>query len=269
LKYIALVAALPPIPAGAYRDGTHALRCAQCFALWPCDAHGDTPMTAAHAVDALDTAQMGLELVPLGQPFIVDAVALERRGGPPTLEQCGTALERVKKVYCGVRYWLGDLLLLTEGLFAEEASQIIDQELLTEADVKAFTFVSKNVAPTTRSHALSWEHAKAVAPLKSAERQVEWLDRARGENWSPRKLATEIEKANATGKTELKFWLVVGPIPTEAKMETLAKKVEADGYGVKRQEKLKKVKTAKKAKKAITARKKRAGGKASQRRRTA
>jgi hypothetical protein len=208
----------------------------------------------------------GLELVPLGPPFVVDSAGLAQRGGPPTLEQCGSALRRITRIKDAVRFWRGDLMNLTEGLFAEEASQVIDSDLLDEAEAKAEMFVAKHVAPTTRAHAPSWEHAKVVAALK-AEKQVEWLDKARGEGWSARKLQTALAQAGAQGKTVMRFWLVV-ECGTEAKRDALGEKLEREGYGVKRQEAMRKVPKQKKSKKGpVTARAKRATPKASTRRR--
>lgn len=201
----------------------------------------------------------GFEIVPLGASFVVGSTALERRGpDAPTLYQCGAALRRVTKIIAFDRFWRGDLLNLTEGLFAEEASQVIDHELMDEADVKIERLVSAKVAPTTRSHAQSWDHARAVVNLKS-DKQVEWLDKSRGEGWSARKLATELAKAAAGGKTVMRFWLVV-ECGTEAKRDKLAETLTADGFAVKRQEGMKKVRKPKRAKKGpVTAQKKRRG----------
>lgn len=214
------------------------------------------------AAAEVDRDLPGLELVPLGPPFVVDSVALEQRGSaPPDFRHCELALGRVKKIYGAVRYWLGDLMNLTETLFAEEASQLIDAEFLSEQEVKDFCFVSKNVKPTTRAHAQSWEHAKVVARLKEDD-QVEWLDKSREGDWSSRKLATEIGVAAAKGKTTVKFWLIV-ECGTEARQEKLAEKLTAEGYGVKKQDKVVKVAKAKKPKKEkrgpVTAQKKRRG----------
>ena len=212
-----------------------------------------------HAIEAETEQDLpGMELVPLGPPFVVDSVALERRGQtPPTLQQCDSALRRVTKIKDSVRYWRGDLLNLTEGLFAEQASQIIDQEMLDEAEAKAEMFVAKNVKPTVRAHAPSWEHARAVAHLKE-DKQIEWLDKARGDAWSVRKMSSEVQQAAAKGKTVMRFWLVV-ECGTEAKRDKLAEKLEAEGFGVKRQEAMRKVAKPKKAKKDVTAQKRRKG----------
>lgn len=212
-----------------------------------------TPQTAE-----VDRDLPGLELVPLGPPFVVDSVALERRGAAPTLDQCGGALRRITKIMDGAKYWRGDLLNLSEGLFAEEASQIIDHELLDESAAKAEMFVAKHVAPTTRAHAQSWDHARVVAGLK-VEQQVEWLDKSRADDWSARKLATEIGKDAAGGKTVVRYWLVV-ECGTEAKRDKLAEDLGAKGFTVKKQEAMKKVPKPKKAKKGpVTAQKKHRG----------
>ncbi len=205
-----------------------------------------------------------LELVPFvsfGTHYTVNSVAItQKQGMVPTLDDCGQALRRVVKIKDAVRYWLGDLMNLTEGLFAEEASQVIDQELLTDAEAREYTFVAKAVGPTVRAHAPSYEHAKAVARL-TPEDQVEWLDKARGadEPWSARKLQSEIAQALAEGKAVMRWWLVV-ECGTEAKRDKLADELGPRGYTVKRQEKLARVKTPKQKKKAaVTAQKRQKG----------
>lgn len=209
-----------------------------------------------------------LELVPLGPAFVVDSVAVAARPGQPlTVEQCGEALRRVTRIKDAVRYWRGDLMNLAETLFAEEASQIVDHELLSEAEAAAEKRVAKNVLPTTRAHAPTWEHAHAVAHL-TPEAQVEWLDKARAgsagaggtdEPWSARKMATEIARAGAEGKTVMRWWLVV-ETKTEVLRNKLADELSARGHGVKKQEKLAKVKRAKRKKKGpVTAQRKRKG----------
>lgn len=201
--------------------------------------------------------------------LVVDSVALAPRGGSPSYDQWAGGIDRIRKVYGAVKYWLGDLILMGESLFSEEASQVIDQSFLTEQEVKKYTYVAKQVAPTTRAHAQSWDHANAVAHLKPEE-QLEWLDKSRAggstsgadEPWSARKLAAEIAKANAEeGKTIMRWWLVV-ECGTEAKRDKLAERLEGEGFGIKKQEKLAKVPKAKKARKKkgeVTAQKKRRG----------
>jgi hypothetical protein len=198
-------------------------------------------------------------LVVLAAPFVVDGVALAKREMmSATFAQCDDGLQRLKRIYGAARYWLGDLMNLTEGLFAEEASQLIDESFLSEAEVKAFTFVAAKVQPTARAHAPSWEHAKVVAVLPHEE-QLEWLDKARAEAWSARKLASEVAQAKAGGKTVMRFWLVV-ECGTEARRDKLADRLEGEGYGVKRSEKLAKAPKVKRAKKGpVTAQRKQRG----------
>ncbi len=202
------------------------------------------------------------ELVPFQDgSLVVDSVALATRGGSPTFDQWADAADRLKKIHGASKYWIGDLLAMGETMFSEEASQVIDQSYLSEQEIKAFTYVAKAVLPTTRSHAQSWDHAKVVAPLKP-DAQVEWLDRSRGEDWSARKLASEIAQATSDGKTVMRWWLVV-ECGTEAKRDKLADELGPRGYTVKKQEKMAKVPKAKKAKRAmkgpVTAQKKHKG----------
>ena len=202
---------------------------------------------------------LGPELVPFEEcGLVVDSVALTTRGGSPTFDQWSDAADRLRKIHGAVKFWIGDLLNMGETLFSEEASQVIDQSFLSEQEVKQYTLVAKQVAPTTRSHAQSWDHAKAVIGLK-AEEQEEWLDKSRAEDWSSRKLSTEIAKAKSDGKSVMRWWLVV-ECGTEAKRDKLAERLEGEGFGIKRQEKLAKVPKAKRARKGpVTAQKKHKG----------
>ncbi len=201
----------------------------------------------------------GRELVPLSDVrLVVDSVALGMLGGSPSFEQWSTAAERLKKVHGAVKFWIGDLLAMGESLFAEEASQVIDQSYLSEAEVKQYVYVAKGVTPTVRAHAPSWDHCKAVVGLKTEE-QEEWLDKARAEDWPARKLSSEIASAKAGGKTVMRFWLVV-ECGTEARRDKLAGELTTRGFSIKKQEKLAKVKLAKRKKKEpVTAKKKRSG----------
>ncbi len=197
-------------------------------------------------------------LIRLGPPFVVDSVGLARRGGPPTMEDCRIALGRICKVKDAVRYWRGDLLNLAGTLFAEDSSQLLDPELLDEKESAEEMRVADKVDPVARAHSPSWQHSQAVAKL-AKEDQITWLDKARAEDWSARKLASEMAAAAGGGKTAMRFWLVV-ECGTEAKRNKLADRLEAEGHSVKRQEALRKVKKAKRKKKGpITAQKKRRG----------
>lgn len=199
----------------------------------------------------------GLELVELGPTFVVDSVALAPRSGngPVTVESCSKALVRITKIKDAVRYWRGDVMNLAETLFKEEGSQLLDADLMDEQEAKDECLVSGKVGPVARSHSPSWDHSKAVVRLPEPE-QFEWLDRARSEDWSARKLASEIAQSKAKGKTVMKFWLIV-ECGTEARMEKLAAELVPKGYNVKRQEKLRKV--AKEKKGPVTAQRKHKG----------
>ncbi len=208
-------------------------------------------------VDATDDELTRLELVRLGAPFVVDSVALTRRtdtGVPPTLQECGQALTRIIHISDAVKYWAGDVLNLAGTLFGEDASQLLDPDLLDEKESREWQRVAEKVDPVTRAHAPSWEHAQAVAKLATPQ-QVEWLDKARGEDWSARKLASELAQFGAKGKTQMRFWLVV-ECGTEARRDKLAGQLEAQGFSIKKQEALRKVPKPKKAKAAATAQRK-------------
>ncbi len=209
-----------------------------------------------------DQIEEGLpfEILQLGPALAVGTTALEKRHETrlDSVTQLEAPMRRLSTIITFARFYRGDLMLLSEGLFGEEAAQIVDAEHLTEAEAKAEKFVASKVKPTTRTHAQSWDHARVVA-LLSDEKQVDWLQRSKGDNWSAGKLATELAKASATGKTVMRWWLVV-ECRTEALRDKVAAELERRGHRVKRQEKLAKVAKPARAKKGpVTAQKKHKG----------
>jgi hypothetical protein len=211
------------------------------------------------STEGIEVVQM-TELVVLGNPFVVDSVALTRRndGVALTLGQCAAALGRITHIRAATKYWRGDVLNLAGTLFGEEASQLLDPELLDEKETREEQRVAEKVGPVARAHAPTWEHAQAVAKLAQPQ-QIEWLDRARGEDWSARKLSSELASFAAQGKTQMRFWLVV-ECGTEAKRDKLADQLSAQGFTIKKQEALRKVPKPKKAKKGpVTAQRKHKG----------
>ncbi len=216
-------------------------------------------MTPTQTDDAVSARS--LELVSLGAPFVVDSVALTRRtdtGAPPTLQECGQALARIIRISDAVKYWAGDVLNLAGTLFGEDASQLLDPDLLDEKESREWQRVAEKVDPVTRAHAPSWEHAQVVAKLATPQ-QLEWLDKARADDWSARKLASELAQFAAQGKTTMRFWLVV-ECGTEAKRDRLADRLEGEGFSIKKQEALRKVAKPKKERKGpVTAQRKRKG----------
>lgn len=202
------------------------------------------------------------ELVTLGAPFHVDGLTLSARNGV-TFEEAGAAALKLKQVHGALHWWIGDLIRLTEGLFHEEASQIIDQEFLDEKTITECRAVSASVGPDMRLMAPSWEHAKAISRLKPAE-QKKFLQMCLDDSWTAAKLKSEVDAKSVGGKSGMRFILIVDA-GTEAKQTALAKALEKDGYsvtkrtGIKRVAKTKKGKASPKKLKAV-AKIKRTGG---------
>ncbi len=209
-------------------------------------------------------AEQSSELVILGAPFHVDEHALTvATAAPPTLEDVAVAADRLKRIHGALMYWIGDVTRLAEGLFHEEAAQIIDKDFLDEKTINDCRFVATRVDRDVRRMAPSWDHAKAVANLKPAD-QKRFIQRALDEDWIASKLKTEVAAVAAGGKSGMRFLLIVDA-GTEAKQGKLADTLERDGYqvtkrtGVKR-DKTKGKKAAKKGKAGpITARSKKGG----------
>lgn len=206
----------------------------------------------------------------LPAPFMLSRHVLSINGRQPSLEECGEALKRLSSISATIKYWRGDLIVLTEGLYTEAASQLIDAELLDEAEASAERFVAHNVPPEMRALAPSWDHARVVANLKPAE-QKKWLQQALDQDWIASKLKHEVLAAANGGETAVRYLLLVDA-KTEAKQKELAKDLEARGYtctprtSVRKQRK-KKAPKAKRGKKEVTAKKRRGAPKMYTRRR--
>lgn len=203
----------------------------------------------------------GGELVTLGSKFHVTEHALVvGTATAPTLEETAQAADKLKRIHDALKYWIGDVIRMAEGLFHEEASQIIDASFLDEKTINDCRFVSTRVDVDVRQLAPSWDHAKAVANLKPVD-QKKYIQKALDENWIASKLKSEVQAASVGGKTGLRYLLIVDA-GTEPKQAALAKKLEGDGYGVTTRTGIKRdPKPAKKpkGKKEITARGKKGG----------
>ena len=204
------------------------------------------------------------QLVAVGAQFELGEHALTAPGPPPTMAQCGDGLMRLSKVASRIKFWGGDLLALTETLFAEEAAQIIDSELMDEREVKAEIFVATHVAPRVRDLAPAhdpWGYCNAVAGLKPSE-QEEFLLRAGENDWSLSKLRAEVAAAKAGGESKMRFLLIVD-VRTEALQEKVGAELEGRGYHVTKRTGLRKEAKPKKAAKAkkgpVTAQRKHKG----------
>lgn len=200
------------------------------------------------------------DLVPLAEPFHFTPHGLKVVGPKPTLEQCGQELHRLKLVRGGLDYNMGDLINLTERLFGEDASQVIDPELIDERVASELRFVTSKVSEDVRKMSPGWEYSKAVAHLPK-QQQERWLQQALDQDWIASKLKSEIATASAGGSTAMRYLLIVDA-KTESKQNELAKKLEGDGFTVTKRTGVKKERKAKaKAAKKATAKKASGGGK--------
>jgi hypothetical protein len=200
------------------------------------------------------------DLVPLARPFHFTPTGLKVVGPKPTLEQCGHELHRLIKIRGGLDYNVGDLINLTEKLYGEDASQVIDAELIDERIASELRFVTTNVDEDIRKMSPGWEYSKAVAKLKKPA-QLKWMQKALDEDWIAPKLKSEIAAEGVGGSSGMRYLLIVDA-KSETKQTELAKKLETDGFavtkrtGVKRERKAPKAKGAKKPAAAKGAKKK-------------
>jgi hypothetical protein len=187
------------------------------------------------------------QIVAVGPAFVLDPHSLfNPTGRKPTFEECENAAKSLQKVHNSLAWWLGDLIGITESLFSEEASQIIDAENFSESTVRVYRYVAKQVPPKNRTYAQSFSHAQVVAPLK-ADEQRKWLERSRQEDWSVAKLKTELLASTEGCKSKLKFLLIVDA-GTETRQGKLAETLEADGFKVIKKSAVKREKAEKKPK---------------------
>lgn len=180
----------------------------------------------------------GTDLVKLGQKFQFTSTGLRVVGQKPTLAECAEALHLLKTVRGSVNYVMGDAINLIEKLYGEEASQVIDAELVDEKTAAELRFVTKQVDEEVRAMSPGWEYSKVIAGLKKPQ-QVKWLQQALDQDWIASKMKSEIAAADAGGSTAMRFLLIVDA-KTETKQKELAKKLESDGFSVTMRESVKK-----------------------------
>lgn len=86
-----------------------------------------------------------------------------------------------------LNYAMGDWANAGERKWGEMYSQVIDETGWRYDKITKAAWVTRNVPPEARQHALYWSHAVAVAHLPVNE-QIKWLKRASEEHWNTQQL---------------------------------------------------------------------------------
>lgn len=118
--------------------------------------------------------------------------------GKPPLGDYESALVFAQKAHDCAGFWLADLLTYADSRpdWAGVVDSVIDSETLTEATVKQYRYVARNVKAEQRMEGLSFAHHAEVASLPVGE-QTRYLTEARGEGWSAAQLRREIKRSKA------------------------------------------------------------------------
>ncbi len=136
--------------------------------------------------------------------------------GRPPFGVMGDMVKVLELAEQSLQFVIGDFLNYAEGVFGEQASQLISENGWTESTQKVYQWVASKVPPALRRSELTFGHHQIIAKLNTAEEQKLWLDRAvegsDGTRWS----VGELKKAmNAAARDvvfnpeEPKFLVVV------------------------------------------------------------
>lgn len=109
----------------------------------------------------------------------------------------GDAIARVRRADSALKFLIGDVILLGEQLYGEEAFQAIESLDISEETRRECVRVSARVARSRRRIGVPWSQHRAVAALPPAE-QKQWLKRCADENLSHHALRDELRNGEVT-----------------------------------------------------------------------
>lgn len=138
--------------------------------------------------------------------------------GQPTIEEWEMYGRGLKAVEQSIHWLLGDWMLYGMEHYGEAFAQALEITGFTIGTLRTDKWVAKDVPPSRRREALTFNHHREVAPLTPKE-QVEWLDKAEagddGLSWSQSRLREEIRKE--------RFRLTTGTEPAYTQFKVIAK----------------------------------------------
>ncbi|MBT9148153.1 MAG: hypothetical protein DDT32_01923 [Syntrophomonadaceae bacterium] len=114
--------------------------------------------------------------------------------GEPTKDEYITAFNRLSIIEGSIHWWYGDLCLSYEGKYGE-IKEIAEGSGFQYQTIRDDKFVASRYKLSLRSDNLSFTHHRIAAPR---EDRLDWLKKAKENNWSTRQLEAEIHKANAS-----------------------------------------------------------------------
>lgn len=131
--------------------------------------------------------------VRLGQSFVVmpHGLAVE---GQPSLDEWLEVGKLFDKADSAIRWWRGDWLTYGEKAYGETYREAMEETRLSYDTLREEKYVASNVELWVRTHNLSWEHHKVVAPLSQEEQQY-WLNFAEEHQLKPSELRDKIKGA--------------------------------------------------------------------------
>jgi hypothetical protein len=138
-------------------------------------------------------------LVRLEQGGALTATGLDLRTRPDlTFEQYRSVCALVGRAASAVRWWAGDLVLIGDALYGEEAAQALEELRLSPEGIAESARVAAAFPPSKRSAALSFGHHRVLAGrwLEMPER-IALLDRAEREGLSVRALEAVVRERRA------------------------------------------------------------------------
>ncbi|MFP3975668.1 MAG: MT-A70 family methyltransferase, partial [Dehalococcoidia bacterium] len=110
--------------------------------------------------------------------------------GEPSKEEYAVAFGRLQFIEGSIHWWYGDLCLAYEGQYGA-ISQIADRSAFDVQTIYDDKWVASRYELSSRDESLSFKHHRIAAPN---EDRLEWLNRAKDNNWSARDLELALKK---------------------------------------------------------------------------
>lgn len=167
------------------------------------NARGTRNAQASHRTGDTEgemSLQLKADMIRLSRFFEITPTGLVIKG-KPSLDTCGELFGFFKVMHSSLQFAVGDAIVRVEGMFGEEASQLIDSGDWSEETVRNYRWVAAKIPMSVRSARLSFGHHQAVASFDSHETQRLWIDRAVENSWTVADLRKAIKLADVPAGT--------------------------------------------------------------------
>jgi hypothetical protein len=153
-------------------------------------------------------------LAPSTVPSQTTAVTL-RLADAMTYSDWAQAGHQLARIAHGVAWALGDWLLYGQSRFGSRYREALAATELDYQTLRNYAWVARNVPPSRRRPALSFQHHAEIASLSEAEQEL-WLGRAERLGWSRNHLRRELATSRRRlleehGEPEVVRIQLVGP----------------------------------------------------------